>query len=58
MKRRGDKSIFFQMMKGLVVPEAPELETIVIDAIYLNANRMASSRWEKKGARVARLGRT
>lgn len=52
-KRWGDKGIFVQMMEGLAVLEAPELKTIMIDAIYLKAHSTASSLRIKKGAQAA-----
>lgn len=52
-KRWSDKGIFIRMMEGLATPQAPERNTIMIDATYLKAHRTASSLGVKKGVRDA-----
>jgi transposase len=52
-KRWGDKGIFARMMEGLAA-EAAAPKTVMIDATYLKAHRMATSLRSKKGARTIR----
>lgn len=47
-KRWSDKGIFAEMMMGLSADHGEE-KTVVIDATYLKAHRMASSLGVKKG---------
>ena len=47
-KRWSDKGIFAQMMVGLAVDHGEE-RTVMIDTIYLEAHRTASSLGIKKG---------
>lgn len=47
-KRRSDKGIFAEMLIGLAVDHG-EKKTVMIDATYLKAHRMASSLALKKG---------
>lgn len=50
-KRWSDKGIFAEMMMGLSADHGEE-KTVVIDATYLTAYRMASILGVKKGART------
>jgi len=50
-KRWSDKGVFALMMDGLSA-KGTERKTIMIDATYLKAHRMASSPGVKKGVRA------
>jgi transposase len=51
-KRWGERGVFARMMEGLAAADA-EPKTVIIDATYLKAHRMASSLRVKRGISAA-----